>query len=120
MTKKIIIIDDDETVRYFYHQYFQEITECTIVAEFERAEEALKQIPHIRPDLAIVDYSLPGMNGIECAQKISAYPGIRVLVITSHDVEYLKSLTQSTLSFDIVDKFDVEDILLKIRTICEM
>jgi DNA-binding NarL/FixJ family response regulator len=104
MTKRVVIIDDDETSRFLYRYHFRGISDIEIIGEFENAEEALEQIPVLKPDVVIVDYSLPGMSGLTFAEQVGRYPEIRVLLATGHNPVHLASLPKSTLSVDVVCK----------------
>src|SRR5262249_52683473 len=53
--------------------------------EFESAADALKEAAALRPDMAIIDISLDGMNGVElCKQLRTRFPEMRLLVLSMH------------------------------------
>lgn len=55
------------------------------VEGFTRGEEALARLGLGRPDLLVVDYKMPGLNGIEVVRRArSLYPDLRVVMITGH------------------------------------
>jgi DNA-binding NarL/FixJ family response regulator len=59
MATKVILIENDEIWRFLYRRQLRDARDVVVVAEFERAEEALQQIPQLLPDVvAIVDISL--------------------------------------------------------------
>jgi DNA-binding NarL/FixJ family response regulator len=100
MPKRIVIIDDDETSIFLYRYYFQSVSDIGIIAEFDNAEEALSQIPRLKPDVVIVDYSLPGMSGIELADRLSQYPEMKILLVTGHDRDSLNSALKCSPTFE--------------------
>jgi two-component system phosphate regulon response regulator PhoB len=88
MTKHLVIIDDEETCRILYTHLLRNIPGVKIIAEFENAEQALVQIPEMKVDIVIVDYVLPGMSGIEFAERLQKFTEIKVLIVTGHECEY--------------------------------
>ena len=58
----------------------------TVCGEAGTAQEALQAISRLQPDLALVDISLPGGNGLDLVKKLRArYPRIKLLVVSMHD-----------------------------------
>jgi DNA-binding NarL/FixJ family response regulator len=119
MPKRVVIIDDDEACRFLYRHHFRGISGIEIIGEFENAEEALVQIPVLKPDVVIVDYALPGMSGVKLTEQLSRYPEIRVLLATGHNPEHLASLPKSSRSFDVVCKDWSKESLKRIMDFCK-
>ena len=69
--KRLLLIDDDEWIRDSLSLFF-ELEGCSIVA-LETAEEGLKELSRRSYDIIIVDYKLPGMNGLEFFKRIAAF-----------------------------------------------
>jgi DNA-binding NarL/FixJ family response regulator len=118
MPKRVLIIDDDEDCRYLYRYHFRGISDVEIIGEFENAEEALVQIPVLKPDVVIVDYALPGMSGVNCAEQLGRYPEIRVLLVTGQDPAHLASMPKSSHGFDVVCKDWSDGNLKRIIDFC--
>jgi two-component system response regulator DevR len=58
--------------------------EIEVVGEAGTADEALRRVPAVRPDVAVLDVRLPDGNGVEVCREIrSRHPGIRCLMLTS-------------------------------------
>jgi two-component SAPR family response regulator len=91
MAKRLIIIEDDETWKFIYRQQLRDVNDIVIAAEFESAEEALLQLSQVNPDIAIVDVTLPGISGLEFAEKMREYPTMKIIFVTSHQEEYLSN-----------------------------
>ncbi|MGB7567119.1 MAG: response regulator transcription factor [Chitinivibrionales bacterium] len=119
MSRRIMIIDDDDTSMFLYKHHFRGFPGVEIIAEFDNAEEALAQINQLKPDVVIVDYKLPGMSGIEFAERVSQYPEIRILLVTGHDRDYFKSMMKNPLKFDIVKKDWSEKTIEHIFAFCK-
>jgi DNA-binding LytR/AlgR family response regulator len=81
---KAIIADDEEQLRIYLKSKLAELwPELTICGEAENGVEALNLIDTYRPAIVFLDIKMPGLSGIEVAQKISA--NCRVVFITAFD-----------------------------------
>jgi len=83
---RIFIVDDHPIVRKGLIQLINQEPDLIVCGEAESAEVALQVFKKARPNLAIVDISLPGMDGIELTRLIrDRFESIPVLVISMHD-----------------------------------
>ncbi len=83
---RIFIVDDHPIVRKGLIQLINQEPDLIVCGEAESAEVALQVFKKARPNLAIVDISLPGMDGIELTRLIrDRFENIPVLVISMHD-----------------------------------
>lgn len=83
---RIFIVDDHPIVRRGLGQLINQEDDLVICGEAENAETALELLKKVKPDLAIVDISLRGIDGIELTRLIRArFDNIPVLVISMHD-----------------------------------
>jgi DNA-binding NarL/FixJ family response regulator len=86
--KEIFIVDDHPLMRKGMAMTLDNSVEYTVCGQAESAEEALNQIPSLKPDGCVVDISLPGMNGIELVKNLLAQlPDLKILVVSRHDEE---------------------------------
>ena len=84
--KKIIIIDDHPLMRKGLALSLDSETDLKVVGQAADAEEGLDMLEQLKPDVAIVDISLPGMSGLELIKHIQAmHPDVRSLVVSRHD-----------------------------------
>ena len=87
---RILIADDHEVVRDGLRKLLEAHPNCEVVAEAADGKEAVAKALEVRPDIAVVDYSLPLINGIEVTRQIrSQLPKTEVLIFTMHDNETL-------------------------------
>jgi len=83
---KILIADDHAVVREGTRQILEEEPDLEVVAEAADGEEAVKMTGTLKPDLAIIDISMPKVDGIEATRQIKAlYPAVAVLILTAYD-----------------------------------
>ena len=86
MTIKAFLLDDHEVVRRGVRELLEGESrgEITVAGEAGTADEALRRLPAVRPDVAILDVRLPDGNGVEVCREIrSRHPEIQCLMLTS-------------------------------------
>ncbi len=88
----LIIVDDDPEICAVWRRWLTHKRGFHCLAIFHDAESALAWVARQRrpPDLALVDWQLPGMNGIELARRLKALrPALRIVIITAYKLEEL-------------------------------
>lgn len=89
MVKKInslAIIEDDEKVRHYLAELIQLQMDVKELRVFGEAESALKELTAEPVDIALFDINLPGMNGIDCIQRLKMlHPRMQMMVLTVYD-----------------------------------
>jgi len=84
--KRIVIVDDHPLFRKGLEQLIDSDGTLAVCGEAGNAAEAMEMIRNLTPDLAIVDLSLPGANGIELIKNIRAeFSTLPILVVSMHD-----------------------------------
>ena len=84
--KRIVIVDDHPLFRKGLEEMIHSDGTFAICGEAGSASEAMDVIRKLHPDMAIVDLSLPGANGIELIKNIRAeFPKLPILVLSMHD-----------------------------------
>jgi DNA-binding NarL/FixJ family response regulator len=87
---RILIADDHEVVRSGLRSILEAHDGWQVVAEACDGKEAIAKAVETKPDVAIIDYSLPMMNGVEATRQIRArVPGAEILIFTMHDSDVL-------------------------------
>ncbi|MEI7592263.1 MAG: response regulator transcription factor [Actinomycetes bacterium] len=82
---RVFLLDDHEIVRRGVRDLLEGTGEMEVVGEASTAEEAIRRIPAIRPDVAVLDVRLPDGNGVEvCRELRSKDPGLHCLMLTSY------------------------------------
>ena len=85
-TIKILIADDHAVVRDGTRQILEQQSDLEVIAEAADGAEAVKLAGSTKPDVAIIDISMPGMDGIEATRQIKKlYPQIAVLILSAYD-----------------------------------
>lgn len=82
---RVFILDDHEMIRRGLRTMLEEAGGFEIVGEAATAKQALRVLPSLRPDVALVDVQLPDGSGIEVCRQLSALePPVRALVVTTY------------------------------------
>lgn len=92
---RVVVIDDHEIVRAGLGALLGRESDIHVVGMAATGEEGLDLIAELRPDVAVVDYSLPRMSGVEvCEEVVEKHGDTAVVVLTSfmHDEVILKSV----------------------------
>ena len=83
----LIIVDDNHALRKMLIQLFQGSENFVVVGEASSGPEAVEQSKLCKPDLVLIDYSLPGFDGAEASMQIFNFrPQMTVIGFTSFDV----------------------------------
>ena len=84
--KQILIVDDHPMMRKGLAQLINHEPDLTVCLEADTAAQALALVAGTKPDLVLVDISLPDRNGLELIKDLQVYhPGLPVLVVSMHD-----------------------------------
>jgi DNA-binding NarL/FixJ family response regulator len=94
---RLLIADDHDVVRAGLRRILEARADWSVVAEAADGRRAIAQAITSKPDVAIVDYSLPLINGVEATRQIRMrVPTVEVLIFTMHDNEtILQDLLQA-------------------------
>lgn len=94
---RILIVDDVAIVRRLVRDALAADPELQVVGEAADGIEALDKLPALRPDLLVLDYEMPGMNGLETLRQVRrTHPGVRVILFSTH-TRYGAKLTLDAL-----------------------
>jgi len=116
---RIMIVDDHPVVRHGLRELLSHEPDLELCGEAESAEEALRLVGSLAPDVVIVDILLKGTNGIDLVKRLRAlYPGCRMLVASMHDESFLaeRALRAGAMGY-VCKQEPVERMLEAIRNV---
>lgn len=83
---RVFIVDDHPVVREGFCSLLEQTEDFVVAGEASSGEETLETIDQTESDLAIVDISMKGMDGIELTRRLGEIlPELRVLIVSVHD-----------------------------------
>lgn len=111
--KRILIADDHEAVRSGLRAVLEQRVDWQVVAEATDGNKALAAAIENRPHVAIVDFSMPRMTGVEVARRIREYPlQTEVLIFTVHESNLLAQQAFRAGARAFLVKSDANKLLL--------
>lgn len=85
---RVILADDHPIVRAGISQVLKDLPGVEVVGEASDGREAIQQVTLLRPDVVLMDISMPGLNGLEATERIiKALPEVRVIILSRHEEE---------------------------------
>ena len=122
MTKrKVLIVDDHPILRKGLTLLINQEPDLFVCAEAENAQMALESLDNVMPDMAIVDISLPGIDGIELIKELRLrHKEMPVLVVSMHDEAlYAERSLRAGARGYIMKQEALEKVLVAIRKVLE-
>lgn len=117
MSAKILIVDDHYVVRQGVRSILAERPEWEICGEAANGEEAVHAVETLRPDVVILDVTMPGMSGLEAASRVIALgTGARILIFTMHESQRMATDVRESGAHGLVQKSQAaRDLLLAVE-----
>lgn len=114
---RILIADDHELIRLALRRVFERYQDLDLVAEARDGDEAIQMALKLIPDVAIIDITMPKLNGIEVTKRIKAkYSNILILILTVHsDTEHIFGIFDAGADGYLTKGSIGEDVVQPIR-----
>ena len=114
---RLLLVDDHEVVRSGLRMLLDSEQDVQIVGEAGTAEEALRAVQELEPDVVLMDIGLPDLSGIEAAARIREIrPQVAVVALTIHeDKEYFFRMLDAGASGYVPKRAAPEELLTAIR-----
>jgi len=118
---KIFLADDHGILREGVKMILSASSNCEVVGESDDGKDALDQIEKIKPDIAILDISIPSMTGIEVARHLKkSNPAIKIIILSRHDnEEYIKQLLKYNINGFVLKDEAGEDLIKCIDSVMQ-
>lgn len=116
---RVLLVDDQPLVRAGLRVLIADSPGLEVAGEAGTGEQAVRLAEEVRPDVVVMDIRMPGMDGIEATERITAGPSAaRVLVLTTFDDdEYVYGALRAGASGFLVKDMDLDDILAAVRVV---
>ncbi|MGC8744218.1 MAG: response regulator [Verrucomicrobiia bacterium] len=119
MPIKVAIVEDNAQFRNTLGKVLNRADGIECVGQYSTAEEALEEIPKNPPDVVLMDINLPGMNGVECVEKIKKLlPATQIVMLTVYeDTENIFNALKSGATGYLLKRTSREELLEAIRDV---
>jgi two-component system response regulator DegU len=116
---RIVFADDHDIVRRGLRALFTSAKEFMVVGEATDGMAALDLIAKKKPDVAVLDISMPRMNGFEATKIIKErFPSVKILILTVHEDEaYVYQLLRAGANGYVLKNAEKNDILSGVRAV---
>jgi two-component system, NarL family, response regulator NreC len=114
---RVLIVDDHAVLRAGLRMLIGGQPDMEVVGEAADGEDAVQRVPELKPDVVLMDITMPGIGGIRAIEQIRrVHPETRVLVLTMHDVPaYLRSVLAAGASGYVVKRAADSELISAIR-----
>lgn len=114
---RLLLVDDHEVVRRGLRMLLENEADLAIEGEAGNGEEALELVEKLKPDVVIMDITLPDMSGIDATRRIkAAYPDVAVVSLTIHeDQQYFFEMLQAGAAGYVPKRAAPDDLITAIR-----
>ena len=117
----VMLVDDHAVVRMGFRLLIDGSPDMSVVAEADSGEEALRRIDEARPDVVVMDISMPGIGGLEAVHRILAKePAARILVLSAHeDAMHARRVLKAGAAGYLTKRSAAEALIQAIRQVCQ-
>ena len=115
----VMLVDDHDLVRSGIKRILTDVGDIDVVAEAGSGEQAVRQAREIRPDVILMDLSMPGIGGMEATRKIPrSMPDAKIIAVTIHEDEpFPARLLEAGAVGYLTKGCDVREIISAIKSV---
>lgn len=115
----ILLVEDHVVVRESIRQFLEREEKLEVVGEAGDGEEAVQMASQLKPDVIIMDISMPKLNGIEATKRIKALqPSATILILTAYDYEqYIFPLLEAGAAGYLLKDVSSRELISAIETV---
>jgi DNA-binding NarL/FixJ family response regulator len=119
MKKRILIVEDHNLLRQGLRSLVSTMPDFEVAGEARDGKEAIHQAQLLRPDLVLMDLSMPGMNGMEAAAQIKRrMPEVRIIALTAFKTdEYVREALRAGADGYVLKDASYEELVMALRRV---
>ncbi len=111
---RVLLADDHDIVRAGLRRIVEDCGDIEVVAEAADGEEAIRQVEATSPEVAVIDISMPGLDGLEVISRLRiSHPKLPILVLTMHEEEQYVVRTIEAGAMGYITKRSAPELLVK-------
>jgi len=109
---RILVVDDNPSVRHYLRSLLEQQSMWQVCDEARTGKEALQRIKKNPPDMILMDFQMPDLNGLDVARQVAKlFPAIPILLVTIHLSKQLAEEAQKAGIRGACAKSDVGSIV---------
>ena len=114
MAKTILIADDNDAVRRAVCEVCTRDSDFEVCGEAQDGQDAIENAQRLKPDLIILDFAMPVMNGFEAARALrDLMPSVPISMFTLYDDEFMREKARLVGVTEVVSKTDDISVLMR-------
>ena len=120
-TIRILLVDDHKVLRAGLRALLEAESDMLVVGEASTGEEGVESVKRLKPDVVVMDLTMPGAGGLEALRQIKEHdPNSRVLILTMHpEDEYLLAVLEAGGNGYVRKTSADHDLTAAIRTVAK-
>jgi two-component system, NarL family, response regulator NreC len=121
MSIRILLADDHQLLRQGLHALIEEQPDMTVIAQAEDGRATVQLAAKLRPDIIVMDISMPGMNGMEATRQILTNdPGVKVLALSMHtDKRFIVEMLSAGASGYLLKDCAFEELICALHALAD-
>jgi two-component system invasion response regulator UvrY len=117
---RILVVDDNPAVRRYLRSILEQQSTWRVCNEARTGGEALQKVQHSLPDLILLDFQMPDLNGLDVAREIHRlWPKVPILMITIHLSNQLVAAAREVGIRGACAKSDIGSIVEAVQTLLQ-
>ena len=102
---RVLIVDDQPEFRELAREILECDTRLDVVGEAPEAFAAMALVEDLRPDVVLIDFDMPVMNGLEAIERIrDRFPAVRTVLVSIHEETEYRALALKAGAIDFINK----------------
>jgi DNA-binding NarL/FixJ family response regulator len=116
---KLALVDDHPILRQSLSTMLQARDDVDVIAEYSNGREAASGVPQCRPDVILMDVTMPHLNGIDATRLIKReFASVKVIIVSSYvDADQLRSAISAGATGYVSKLADIDELMLAIKTV---
>jgi two-component system response regulator NreC len=116
---RVLLADDHTLIRQGLRSLLEKEADIKVIGEARNGREAVHQVAALKPDVVIMDISMPRLNGFEATQRIAGEsPGTRIIALTVHTEEHhVRALLRAGARGYVPKEAPFSDLLAAVRAV---
>ncbi len=118
---RVLLADDHQIVREGLHWLIDSQSDMRVVGEATNGKEVLSQARALKPDVVVMDLSMPELNGLQATARLTAeMPSVKVVALTAHEDEsYLQQLCGAGAQGYVLKRSAGDELIKAISTVAK-